>query len=886
MTQEERFAARYKQEQEARFAQRFADEQRAAVVTPEMAVSQIPMERPTSQEGMSREQLINQIPTRGVKAPAFTEAPPDITQRMFKNFLSGAAAIPAVGLGAKALQLGTAGTRAAPYGQAAANLFIPKTGADLARQTALSAGTAVGAGEFGQAVASKAGEEWRMPAEMVGGLALALPANSALTAGELGIKGLLNRSAGKDFFESGVKAAETIGTANAVTRLKEAMKANPELSTDLARASEIEVLTGVKLPLTAAAKGDTTFTGLLASQTARSENAAFTSSIQQQEKSALEAVRKSQRQLAGDPRNAALTAEVEAKKLAHTNSRNETANAMRQANIERQLSSIDNNIKDLTSTSLAAQTGKEDIGNRVTNLLSAREAVVKKQFSPLYDEVLQGASAKGIEMESPVVAGLWNFVKQRQAADVFNRFPALDSAINKVLAPKKAAVSGKFAEKYPNLVQSAEGKFKPLNVTDIDSLKRGINRAIGQTKDDDQLRMLYELKKRFDESLNTLPEDFVQAYKGLDKQYAEKIGLPFSEAGVVSIDRARFVESTVPLLTNKPSAIRQVLTATDNSPEALKIVEDAFLMKISQTDGIVNPNTMSVNPAALQSFVRKNAESINQVPGLRERLEGLSSNADSLLANRERLLDMQKNAAIDKIENVWSQAYGRSGGFEGFVSSALKNPEELNQLLVAAGTDPTLQRGLKAVVLDLGLKSNKKMDFFTDNAPAINTLFGKDHAENVKALLEASERLAKNPALFKINQSLSQTSQFEQQLGTDPAKAASLIRQQVQSNFYKVSTLLSRFLQNKSVKAENTEIQEFFSNPKNVRDMSEAIDAMAQGGEKNFQKAKAVAGKLLSNAATAALIGASAPARIIEREPATQGVYVPTDPSLLEGYGQ
>lgn len=827
------------------------------------------------EEPSGREEMINQIPTGGMKAPAFTESPPGITERMFKNLLAGAAAIPVVGLGAKALQLGTAGTRAAPYGQAAANLFIPKTGVDLVRQTALSAGTTVGAGEFGQAVASKAGEDWRLPAEIAGGVALALPANAAMTAGEIGVKGLLNRSAGKDFFESGVKAAETIGSANAVSRLKGAMQSNPDLASDLVRASEIEALTGVKLPVTAAAKGDTTLTGLLASQTARSENAAFTASIKQQEKEALASVRQAQLKLAGDPRNAALTAEVEAKKLAYANSRNETANAMRQANIERQLGSIDTSIQDLTSTALATKTGKEDIGNRVTNLLSAREAIVKKEFSPLYDEVLQGASSRGIEMESPVVAGMWNFVKQRQAADVFNKFPALDSAINKILAPKKAAVSSSFAEKYPNLVQSAEGKFKPLNVTDIDSLKRGINRAIGQTKDDDQLRMLYELKKRFDESLNTLPEDFVQAYKGLDKQYAEKIGLPFSEAGVVSIDRARFVESTVPLLTNKPSAIRQVLAATDNSPEALKIVEDAFLMKISQTDGIVNPNTMAVNPAALQSFVRKNSESINQVPGLRERLEGLSSNVDDLLINRERLLDMQKNASIEKIENVWSQAYGRTGGFEGFVSGALRNPEELNQLLVAAGTDPTLQRGLKAVVLDLGLKSPKKMEFFTDNAPAINTLFGKDHAENVKALLEASERLAKSPVMAKINQSLSQTSQFEQQLGTDPAKAASLIRQQVQSTFYKVSTLLSRFLQNKSVKSENTEIQEFLSNPKSVRDMSQAIDAMAQGGEKNFQKAKAVAGKLISNASTAALIGATAPARIVERESATQRVDVP-----------
>jgi hypothetical protein len=809
--------------------------------------------------------LSSQIPTGGEPTIAPTQAPPNAQKRMFNNALAGAAAIPGIGLAARGIQAATAGTRFAPYGQAAANLFIPKTGVDLARQTALSAGTTVAAGEVGQAVAQKAGEQYRLPAEMGAGLALALPANTAMNALEAGVRGVANKAAGRGLFDSGVRAAEVVGGARAEARLRSAIEANPDLTADLARAAEIEQLTGVRLPVPAASKGDTTLTGMLASQTSRSENAAFTAAIKQQEKDAIEAVRTAQKKLAGDPRNAALTAEVEAKKLAYENSRRETAYAMKQANIDRQVGQINTRIQDLTADSLMTGAGKEDIGNRVTSLLSAREAVLREEFKPLYKEVLDGASKAGIEMDSPVVASLWNFTKQRQAEDVFNKFPALDGAIKRVLAPTKAPVSSTFAAKYPNLVKSVEGTFKPMGVTDIDSLKRGINRAIGDTQDRDQLRMLYELKNKFDESLSTLPEDFVQSYKGLDKQYAEKLGI-FSEAGVVSIDRARFVETTVPYLTTKPSAIRQVLAASNNSPEAAKIIEDAFLMKISQTDGIVNKDTLSVNPAALQSFMRKNKEAIDQVPGLSQKLEAVASDVNGLLSNRERLLDLQKNAAIGKIENVWSRAYGQQGGFEGFVNRALNNNAELNQLMAAAGTDPTLQRGLKAVVMDLGLKSSNKLGFFDDNAQAINTLFGKDHAQNVKALLEASERLAKNPVMTKINQSLSQTTQFEQLTGSDPARAASLLRQQVQSTFYKVSTLLSKFLQNKSVKSENTEIQEFLSDPKNVKDMSEAIKAMETGGDAFVTKLKEGGKKLAGNAAVAALIGASAPARIVERE--------------------
>lgn len=827
-------------------------------------------------EEQQHQSLVEQIPGYGGAVPAATEAPPNAAQRMQSNLLSGLAAVPILGAVGKGAQVITAGTRAAPAGRAIAGAITPRGPADLARQMAISGATAVGAGEVGQAVAEKAGEEYRLPAEIISGIGLSVPANTLLTSGELAVRGLVNKATGREFFDTGVKAAETFGAAKAGARLTDAIRANPDLPADLARAREIEQMTGVKLPVPAASKGDTTLVGMLASETSRAENAPFTAAIKQQEKAAQEAVRAAQKRLAGDPRNAALAAEVEAKKFALENARLETAAAMRQANVQRQLNDIDGRMQQLTNDSLMVATGKEDLGNRVTNLLNAREAVVRAEFKPLYEGVLKEAKDAGVEMDSPVVAGLWNFVKQRQAEDVFAKFPQLDSKIKQLLAPQKAPVSSKFAEKYPNLVRSAEGTFKPLNVDSIDSLKRAINKAIGQTSDRDQLRMLGELKNRFDESLQSLPEDFVQAYKGLDRQYGEKIGL-FTEAGVVAIDKARFVETTVPYLTQKPSAIRQVLAATDNSPEAIKIIEDAFLMKISQTNGIVSPVTGEVSPFALRSFINKNAEAIDQVPGLRQRLEATGSSADTLLANRQRLLDEQKNAAVQKIENVWTKAYGQTGGFEGFVNRALNNPQDMNELLRLAAADSTLQRGLKSVVLDIGLRTPNKLQFFDDNVQSINTLFGKDHAQNVKALLEASERLARNPAMAKINQSLSQTTEFEKLTGSDPARLASLMRNQVQGTFYKISTTLSRFLQNRSTKSESAEIQEFLMNYNNVKDAAEAIKALETQGNKGVAKAKAIGSKLLSNAGTAALIGSSAPLRIIER-----GEVPPMEGMMLE----
>jgi hypothetical protein len=478
-------------------------------------------------------------------------------------------------------------------------------------------------------------------------------------------------------------------------------------------------------------------------------------------------------------------------------------------------------------------------------------------------------------MDSPVAAVVWNYIKQERASDVFAKFPGLLSQVDRAFAPKKAPTSSKFAAKYPNLVKSVEGTFEPVSVTDVDSLKRAVNKAIGDTQDRDQSRILLGFKRQLDEAIGTMPESFAVPYKQADKDFAAKVGMPFSEAGVVSVDRARFVESVVPMLTNKPSAVRQILAASDNSPEAVKIIEDAFLMRIAQTDGIVNKNTLEVNPAALTSFIKKNNTAIEQVPGLKERLQGLSNNVADLRTNRSRILDEQKQATVEKFANVWSESYGSKGGFEGFVNNALKTPEDMNRLIRMAGSDPALRNGLKSSVLEIGLNNPNKIAFYTDNAKTIDTLFGKDHAQTVKDLLEGAERLAQFPLRNKVNQTLTQQTGFEREFGTDPARAASLIRQQVQSTFYKASTLFSRFVQNKATKSEATEIQEFLKNPGAVADAAELLKALNDTSDQGIKKALSIAGKLAKNTASAGIFGGLAPVitgelGLSERQPVQQ----------------
>jgi hypothetical protein len=812
------------------------------------------------------------IPTEG--NPPAPPAQPQLSPgwRMYNNAVMGAAAVPILGTAARGLQALTQTSKAAPYTANLAKAFLPQSGRALAAEGTIGAASGLVGGEVGQQVAQKFGEGYRTTGEFLGGMGSGMFANTLTRSIPEMAMGAWRAKTGNIVDD----VSNAAGGVRARGKLAQAMEANPTLSDDLLRAKEIEASTGVKLPVTAASKGDTTLTGLVSSQTSRGENASFTAFMANQEKEALEAVKQAQRRLAGDPKNAEAIAQVEAKKVELENFRRETAAEMRLANQNRTIETIDTRIKDLTEDTLNVATNKEDIGNRINSLLSAKEKAIREDFSKnVYTPLLNKAKTDGVEMESQVAAVVWNYIKQERAGDVFAKFPGLLSQVERAFAPKKTPTSSKFAEKYPQLVKSTEGTFQNVSVTDVDSLKRAVNKAIGDTQDRDQSRILLGFKRQLDEAIGTMPESFAVPYKQADKDFAFKVGMPFNEAGVVSVDRARFVESVVPMLTNKPSAVRQILAASDNSPEAVKIIQDAFLMRIAQTDGIVNKNTLEINPAALTSFIKKNSATIEQVPGLKEFLQRRSNTVADLRADRTRILDEQKQAAVEKYSNVWSEAYGSKGGFEGFVNNALKTPSEMATLIKMAGSDPSLRNGLKSSILDIGLNSPNKIEFYTDNAKTIDSLFGKDHSKTVKDLLEGAERLAQFPLRNKVNQTLTQQTGFEREFGTDPAKAVSLIRQQVQSTFYKASALFSRFVQNKATKSEATEIQEFLKNPGAVADAAELLKALNDTSDKGVKKVLSIAGKLAKNSASAGIFGGIAPVitgelGLSERQPVQQ----------------
>lgn len=745
------------------------------------------------------------------------------------------------------------------------NLAFPLGGA--ARTMAQGAAGAVGGqlgAEAGQAAGGNAGG---VLGGLLGGISGSGVANAFTSTIPKAVGAL------KDIFTGGKQAIQDVsqaaGSSKAAAAAATALATNPNLSSELLRAKQIESLTGAKLPVLPASGGDTTLQTLAMSQAGSAVNSSFTAAMSQQYKGAAAILqqareeatlgRKTIEQAFSDRVGAQLTADKKA------------AEALAAAGKKREmgLGSINDRIAELSS-SFSTEAGKTDIGTRLTNLVDAREAAIRSELSPQYTKLLTESQKAGIKLPAQQAQDLYEFAKDFRNTDIFSKFPALYRDINSVFAPATKPVSGKFAEKYPQMVKQAEGAtFKDVPLDQLDSLKRNVNSAIRKTNDGDQLRVLGELKQQVDGAIGKIDPTFSAPYQALDKEYAIRLGIPFNEAGVAQIDKARFIENTVPTITNNASALKQVIAVTGNTPETFDIVKDAFLYKIGNDKSIVNTTTGEVNTNQLKRFLAKNKETIDLIPGLRSDLEKNASKVDILVDNRDRLLEAQKTAKLAKAESLYTQAYGTSGGINTVVKQAMANPEKLDALLKTVSKDVVAKEGIKIAMLDnvIGMAGDK-VAFFKENQQAFETVFGKGYIPKLEAMVEATQKLQDFPFNPKVNvKSITKTA-FEQQTGSGPAQTASLLRNHIQSTFFKVSTLLSRFTQNQMSKREAIDIQAFLLDPQALEKATTAIKELQTKGmtDKVMQLGKDLAKNSAFSAAFGGLHGIEAGTRVQNKE--------------------
>lgn len=833
------------------------------------------LEQETAGAPMSREQLISQIPTGGVQAPqAGNRVQP---RTIVQSMLEGAMAVPVLAGAARGAQLLSRGTQAAPYLGQLASAVIPQSGKALMAEGLIGAA----AGGAGEIAARQVPSSYSSLAE--------IGAGTVAGAGAAGLMGSLTRlgglKAGVENLFSPVKdladqIARVSGSGRASAQAITALQANPSLAGSIGRALEIEKTTGIALPMLAASNGDTTISSYMQSQIAKGDNSLFTAQVKQQYLAAEKALAEAKKGVAPSMQEVDAYVKKKAVEAGTANLQTVAEAAKTSARRTQGLENIDNRILELSSD-LQQAPGRADIGDRLTNLISAKQKAAFNEVSPKYTKLIDESEAAGIRLPGEAAKELKAFVTERTNDDVFNKFPQLYSAIKSVFRGETKPVSTKLAEKY-TFVKEPE-TFKDYSLKDLDSLKRATNKALRETqRGSDQYRIVQELKQQVDNAIDSVDPVFSAPYRAIDQEYATKVGLPFKTQGVINIDRAKFVDDAVPAMTKNTSSLKDTLNIVGDSPEGLQIVKDAFLFDIGNNKSIVNTATGELNPRQLQRYLSTNKEKIDLVPGLRGELENLGSRVGVLRDNRTAILEAEKAAKIDKIENLWTQSYGASGGIRGVVQSALKNQQQLDTLLQVAGKDKVAKEGIKSALLDdLVNAPGDRMALFTENKDAISKVFGTTETNQLKDIVEASQRLKDNPFKMNININTISKSRLESEFGSKPETSLGELRNQILSGPRVLINHLGRFWSNQANKNEAAEVQKFLLDKKALNDAALLINEIDTRGFTD--RALSLVGRLSKNSASNWLLGATVGGGIAAQERERE-TYTPSASSLMEGF--
>ncbi|NBW22948.1 MAG: hypothetical protein EBR82_84885, partial [Caulobacteraceae bacterium] len=337
---------------------------------------------------------------------------------------------------------------------------------------------------------------------------------------------------------------------------------------------QISATTGVQLPASAMLNNNPVLGDLIRNLSSR--DPAFRNLYGSQFEQAMDTLSGRATRLFGDPTQA------------NTILRNALADIPLDKAQQRKLRGID------TQIAKASQIGVEDqqtIGQRVANLVAAKEAEAKKSVAPLYKKAFDFANENNVNLPAAGVEDIYQFVTDTKVADKFFPFQRIWNDVSTKFKPTVTKPSALVDELGRPLSEGGEQVFKEATIEDLDSLKREINRQLRNTKDDNAVRLLSELKTKVDGVINTLPEGFVTQYRAADAAYLNRVGLPFGEEALRQVDRAKFDESIVSVLTKNKSALSQFLDVTGDQGSDLAM--KAFLFdfdKAAVKNGIIDVN--------------------------------------------------------------------------------------------------------------------------------------------------------------------------------------------------------------------------------------------------------------------------------------------------------
>jgi len=650
---------------------------------------------------------------------------------------------------------------------------------------AATSGPAAFGGEVGGEVAG-------VPGSIIGSIFGGIPGQYLQTGKRLLSQYETAKNAGGTFDELTKEA----GGRKAGSLAKKAFESDPDLKGNILRAREIEELTGVKLPINAAAQNSNVLLQSVRSQAAYDPT--FLAKISGQGNAAENAILARTTKLFGTP--------SEDRLLSATVAPISKAKTVTQQidNVDLQLARLSSKIENIDEV---------ELGGKITNLLKAKEELVRKEVSPLYETAITDAEKAGIKLAPEQTQSIYDFVNSSVNKDTFKTFPSI---YGKVLANFKPAIvkTGELDDAGKELTTEV---FKEASVRDLDSLKREINKALRGDASSDTRRVLKNLKTQVNSVVDELPDTFSGPYRNADAMYLEKIGIPFEAKGIDDIGSKKFVEDTVTTLTKNKSTLQQYIDV--GGEDATAIINDAFMYKLSKVENLVDVDGI-INQKVLTRFLNRNENTLSLVPETAQRIQNLQTDNLMLLDTKAKMTDLLKIEQRREAESLFNTI--GQGGVDAALNQFISSPNKRAAIMSQLNNNSDAKQGFQASMLEQLTQSGNKLDFFNENRKAMETLFGPQYVNQVEALAEATQRLYANPVKLSVPMTTVGRTAFEEATGMSPESTVSLARRQITSPFQKITIGLSKYFQNQASKSEREAIQDFLLDTDKIQKVADA----------------------------------------------------------------
>lgn len=394
---------------------------------------------------------------------------------------------------------------------------------------------------------------------------------------------------------------------------------------------------------------------------------------------------------------------------------------------------IDDQIENLSSKFVPTEK-QADIGKAIENLVEARRKTAAAEVSPLYQKVIKEATDAGATLPANEVENIYRFVELNNLRDIFGRNTPIDRQILSKLAPEKI---------------DEQEVFKPLSFENVDSLKRAINEFQRERLTLDESRKINQLERFVNQSRQSITGDYSQRLADIDRQFYEKVGVPFSAQGIKDIDSKRYAEQVAPVIVKNSSSLNQFLNAVGD--QGIPIANNAVISEV-YSKAIKND---VLDPRALRSYIKQKETVLEQLPETRALLNQALIDDSVLKLARANIEDAVKVAEKRVADNFVISVKDSNGvsvpNYTEIANKLFSDPNFFAKITkdlkdLDPATSKAVYNSIRAEIVnkardfpDGGLK------FLSDpkNAKVINQVFGKGYQNAVRDLIKLSDGIRK-----------------------------------------------------------------------------------------------------------------------------------------------